>query len=218
MSDYPIFLNLQGRLAVVVGGGTVGLRKVRGLLAAGAKVRLVEPRGCAMMAEGLEVLCRPYRDGDLAGALLAFAATDDRQVNAAVLREGKAEGILVNVADVPTQGDFSLPAVLRRGGLLVAIGSGGQSPALAGCLRDILAAQIGDEWGTVLEVVAALRQKHLTDEGKSEYNSRVLRQLLKAGLPALVAAGDEAGVDRLLSSLCGPEISLATLGIPLRKG
>lgn len=216
--DYPILLNLQGRLAVVVGGGAVGLRKVRGLLAAGARVRLVEPRGCALRAEGLEVLCRPYRTGDLAGATLAFAATADRPVNAAVLQEGREAGILVNVADAPEQGDFNLPAVLRRGELLVAVGSDGRSPALAGCVRDVLASQLGEEWGLILEIVAAWRQKHLTAEEKTEYNSRVLRHLLDAGLPALIAAGDEAGIDRLLSSLCGPEISLATLGLPLRKG
>jgi precorrin-2 dehydrogenase / sirohydrochlorin ferrochelatase len=216
--DYPILLNLQGRLAVVVGGGVVGLRKVRSLLAAGARVRLVEPCGCVLRAEGLEVLCRPYRIGDLAGATLAFIATDDRQINADVLQEGREAGVLVNVANAPEQGDFNLPAVLRRGELLVAVGSGGQSPALAVCVRDLLAAQLGDEWGTVLEIVAAWRQKHLTAEEKTEYNSRVLRHLLNAGLPALIAAGDEAGIDRLLSSLCGPDISLAALGLPMRKG
>jgi precorrin-2 dehydrogenase / sirohydrochlorin ferrochelatase len=218
MPDYSILLNLEGRLAVVVGGGAVGLRKVRGLLAAGAQVRLVEPRGCTLVKERLEVLCRPYRSGDLAEAVLAFAATNDRQVNAEVLHDAREAHILVNVADTPEEGDFSLPAVLRRGGLLVAVGSGGRSPALAGCLRDLLANQLGEEWGALLEIAAALRQKHLTAEGKTEYNSQVLRRLLEAGLPALIAAGDEAGVDRLLSSLGGPEISLAALGIPLRKG
>jgi precorrin-2 dehydrogenase / sirohydrochlorin ferrochelatase len=218
MPDYPILLNLQGKLAVVIGGGAVGLRKVRGLLSAGARVRLVEPRGCTMSAERLEVLARPFRPGDLAGALLVFAATDDRQVNAAVLREARAAGILANVADAPGQGDFSLPAVLRRGDLLVAVGSCGRSPALAGCLRDMLADQLGEEWGLVLEVFAALRQKHLTAGEKNEYNSQVSRHLLDAGLPALLAAGDVAGSDRLLSSLLGEEVSLAALGIPLRKG
>jgi precorrin-2 dehydrogenase / sirohydrochlorin ferrochelatase len=218
MADYPILLNLQGRLTVVVGGGAVGLRKVRGLLDAGARVRLLEPRGCSLKAAGLEVLRRSYRAGDLHGAMLVFIATADRQVNAAVRQEARAAGILVNDAAAPAQGDFSLPAVLRRGELLVAVGSGGRSPALAGCVRDLLAAQIGEEWGVVLELIAAWRQKHLTAGEKTEYNSRVLRQLLNAGLPALIASGDEIGIDRLLSTICGPEISLAALGLPLRKG
>jgi precorrin-2 dehydrogenase / sirohydrochlorin ferrochelatase len=216
--DYPILLNLQGRLVVVIGGGVVGLRKVRGLLAAGARVRLVEPKGCPLADAGLEVLCRPYRAGDLQGAVLAFAATDVPQVNRAVLEEGQRAGILVNVADALAPGDFNLPAVLRRGELLVAVGSGGLSPALASAVRDLLAAQLGEEWATVLEIVGAVRQKHLTAPEKSEYNSRVLRRLLSAGLPALVVADDYAGIDRLLSSLVGPEISLAALGLPLRKG
>lgn len=170
-----------------------------------------------LASEGLEVLGRPYQDGDLEGALLAFAATNDRQVNAAVQREGERAGILVNVADAPTQSDFSLPAVLRRGELLVAVGSGGLSPALAGCVRDLLAEKLGEEWASVLAIVAAVRQKHLTAQGKTEYNSRVLRQLLSDGLPALVAADDQAGIDRLLSSLVGAETSLAALDLPLRK-
>ncbi len=106
MSDYPILLNLEGRLCVVVGGGAVGRRKVRGLIGAGARVRLIAPEPGRQTYRDLEVAARPFRSGDLRGAALAFAATGDREVNAAVAADARREGIPVNVADAPVEGDF----------------------------------------------------------------------------------------------------------------
>lgn len=218
MADYPIILQLQDRLCVVVGGGAVGLRKVRGLLAAGARVRLVEPVAPGVLPEGVELVPRAYRDGDLEGACLAFAASGKRAVNAAVASEARRRGIPVNVADVPGEGDFTLPALLRRGELSVAVATAGRSPALAAALCARLGELLGPEWATVLEIAAALRRKRLTPRGKAEYNQPILRRLLEAGLPALIAAGDAAAIDRHLATLCGEGISLAQLGVRLPKG
>jgi len=220
MPDYPISLQLKDRLCVVVGGGPVAIRKARGLLEAGAKVRLVAPES-AVTAEqlpALEFIQRSYRAGDLEGACLAFAATDDRRVNAEILREARQRGILVNVADAPGTGDFAVPALLRRGDLTVAVSTAGGSPALAGLLRDRVAENLGPEWSTVIAIAAALRQKRLTLQGKSEYNQPILRRLLDGGLPGLIASGDAPAVDRLLQTLFGEGCSLAQLGIRLTKG
>ncbi len=220
MSDYPILLQLEGRLCVVVGGGPVAVRKVRGLRAAGARVRLVASELAVPAGElpDVEILIRPYRGGDLRGACLAFAATSDRLINAAVVQEARQMGILVDVVDMPEEGDFTLPALLRRGELTVAVATAGGSPALAALLRDRLAGQLGPEWATVLEIAAALRQKRLTLQGKTEYNQAILRRLLEGGLPDLIAAGDAAAVDSLLQALLGEGLSLAQLGIRLAKG
>lgn len=220
MSEYSISLQLKDRLCVVIGGGPVAIRKVRGLLEAGARVRLVAPEPAAMaeLSPALEVIQRPYLAGDLEGACLAFAATSNRQVNAAVVREGRQRGVLVNVADAPETGDFSVPALLRRGELTVAVSTAGGSPALAALLRDRLAEHLGTEWATVIEIAAALRQKRLTLQGKTEYNQPILRRLLEDGLPELIAGGDAPAVDRLLQSLFGESCSLAQLGIRLTKG
>jgi len=220
MPDYPVTLQLDGRLCVVVGGGPVALRKAQGLRAAGARVRLVAAE-LAVPAEelgGMEVSIRPYREGDLAGAFLAFAATGDRTVNAAVVREARRGGILVGVADAPEEGDFALPALLRRGDLTVAVATGGKSPALAALVRDHLAAQLGPEWGGVLDIAAALRRKRLTLQGKTEYNQAILRRLLDGGLPELIVGGDEAAVEQLLRTLFGEGCTLAELGVRLAKG
>jgi precorrin-2 dehydrogenase/sirohydrochlorin ferrochelatase len=217
MADYPILLNIEGRLCVVVGGGTVGLRKVRGLLEAGARVRLIDPAPAAVPG-GAELLRRPYRDGDLDGAALAFAASGERRVNAAVAAEARCRGIPVNVADVPEEGGFTLPALLPRGALTVAVATGGESPALAAVLAERLGEAFGPQWEGVLQIAAALRRKRLTLAEGAEYNQSILRRLLDGGLPDLVAAGDEAAVDRLLQTLCGDGCSLAQLGVRLAKG
>jgi precorrin-2 dehydrogenase len=218
MTDFPIQLQLKGRLCIVVGGGAVGRRKINGLLAAGARVRLITAEPTADLPAEVELVQRPFQRGDLTGSLLAFAATDDPRVNAAVAAEARAAGILVNVADDPLQGDFVLPAVLRRGSLTLTAATGGGSPALAVLLRDRLAGQYGPGWDTTLQVVAALRRQWLTEPPKGEYNAEILRRLLEGGLPDLIAAGDAAGVDCLLAEVAGAEMSLEALGISLPKG
>jgi precorrin-2 dehydrogenase/sirohydrochlorin ferrochelatase len=205
---------------VVIGGGPVAIRKVRGLREAGARVRLIASELAVPAGElaDVEAVIRPYRAGDLQEAFVAFAATNDRMVNAAVVREARQRGVLVSVVDAPDEGDFTLPALLRRGDLTVSVATGGGSPALAALLRDRLADQLGPEWATVLEIAAALRQKRLTLQGKTEYNQAILRRLLEGGLPDLIADGDASAVDRLLQSLFGEGSTLAQLGIRLAKG
>ncbi len=142
---YPIALtHPETWEAVVVGGGRVAERKVRGLLAVGARVRVVSPRVTPQLRrwaeEGrLQWVARPYQSGDLAGARLAFAATDQRSVNAQVARDARGLGVWCNVADAPAEGDFHVPAVYRDDEVVLAVSTGGRSPRLARALRDHLA-------------------------------------------------------------------------------
>ncbi|MDP8950405.1 MAG: NAD(P)-dependent oxidoreductase, partial [Actinomycetota bacterium] len=108
---YPIFLDLSGRRCVVVGGGEVANRKARKLLQARARVVVISPEiQPELESVAVEIHRRPYTEGDLEGAYLAFAATNVREVNAAVAREAQERGVLVNVADKPSEGDFALPS------------------------------------------------------------------------------------------------------------
>ncbi|MGQ9928229.1 MAG: precorrin-4 C(11)-methyltransferase [Chloroflexaceae bacterium] len=144
-SAYPIVLtNLSGALAVVVGGGPVGERKVRGLLEVGARVRLISPEVSPQLqawaaAGRIAWQPRAYAPGDLAGARLVFAATSEREVNARVARDAALHGALCNVADAPEEGDFHLPALHRSGALTIAVSSGGAAPGRAAALRDAIA-------------------------------------------------------------------------------
>ncbi|MCG8351771.1 MAG: precorrin-3B C(17)-methyltransferase [Chloroflexales bacterium] len=143
--NYPIILTqMAGALAVVVGGGAVGERKVRGLLASGMNVHLISPAVTSQLSAWAEAgrigwVRRGYASGDLAGARLVFAATDQRAVNALVAREAAAEGILCNVADAPGEGSFHVPALYRTGGMTVAVSSSGAAPARTVALRDAIA-------------------------------------------------------------------------------
>lgn len=143
---YPIFLtDLQHTLAVVVGGGPVGERKVAGLLAAHARVRLISPAITPPLAEfvqsaAIEWRPRSYQTGDLAGAFLVFAATNVRAVNARVAQEAAEARLLCNVADAPAEGNFHVPALYRQADFVVAVGSHqGKNPKRIKYLRDQIA-------------------------------------------------------------------------------
>jgi precorrin-2 dehydrogenase/sirohydrochlorin ferrochelatase len=150
MRYYPIFLDIRGRRAVVVGGGKVAERKVRKLLRAGAEVRVISPQltprlGQWVVEKKISVTRRPYRRADIShGArgdmpLLVFAATNDPAVQLAVCEDARAAGALVNVASDAAQCDFIVPASLARGNLHLAISTSGTDPSLARWLRQRLA-------------------------------------------------------------------------------
>ncbi len=157
---YPVSLVVAGRRCVVVGGGTVAARKVAALLDAGADVVVVAPEVCAeIRAMPVRVEERPYTAGDLDRAWLAIAATDDRDINRQVHADGRHARVWVNAADDPAACAFTLPAVLRRGPVSVAVSTGGHSPALAGWLRDQIAAQFGPEIGRLAELLSEARDE-----------------------------------------------------------
>ncbi len=176
---YPLFMDVSGRRCVVVGGGGVASRKARGLLESGARVVVVSPEVTPEIDDmDVTVERRPYAPGDLAGCTLAFAATDSREVNAAVAREAEEHGIPVNVADRPAEGDFALPSVLRRGGLQVAVSTGGASPTLARRIRDAMEPSFAAEWESVVEKFRVARGGGLdVDPGTEEEVIRCLSRL-----------------------------------------
>lgn len=163
---YPVSLEVAGRRAVVVGEEAVAQGKADALLEAGAEVTVVATGPAEDLAR-LErhpratVVQRPYRPGDLVGAFVCVASSPDPETREAVFREARARGVLVNVMDDPARCDFAAPAVLRRGDLVVAVSTGGRSPALARWLRLWLSRTLGPEWGELLELVGSVREETL---------------------------------------------------------
>ncbi|MBV9452893.1 MAG: bifunctional precorrin-2 dehydrogenase/sirohydrochlorin ferrochelatase [Rubrobacter sp.] len=154
---------------MLVGGGEVANRKARKLLQAGAKVLVISPEVKPELASvAAEVRRRPYRVGDLEGAFLVFAATEHREVNAAVAQEARERGIPVNVADKLAEGDFALPSTLRRGRLQVAVSTGGASPTLARRIRQELENAFGFEWASLVEALSSTRRDGHKAEGELE--------------------------------------------------
>jgi siroheme synthase-like protein len=136
LRHYPIYLDLQDQPVLVAGAGQVALRKTRGLLRAGARVTVVAPQSDAAFA-GLPVrlVRRRFRISDLRGAVLVFAATDDRRVNHRIAIAAKARGMFANIADSAAECGFLVPARVERGGVQVAVSTGGVNPRLAAELR-----------------------------------------------------------------------------------
>ena len=198
---YPAFLNLAGRRCVVVGGGTVAERKVRGLLAAGGDVLVVaseaSPALDRLRASGaIRVERRPYRAGDLDGAFFVVAATDSRAVNEAVVRDARGGGALVNVVDDPAACDVTVPAVVRRGDVTLAVSTGGRSPGFARFLREELEAWLSDERLALLDLVADVRGE-LRAAGANPGPER-WRQAVRSNILDVLATGDRATARRAL--------------------
>jgi siroheme synthase-like protein len=194
---YPVNLVVAGRRCVVVGAGRIAARKVDGLLTAGADVHVVAPRlGHQVRAwrdEGrLTVAERAFQSGDLDGAWLATAATDDHIVNHAVFEAGDARGVWVNSADDPDNCSFTLMSVIRRGDLVVTVGTGGRSPALATWLKARITAELGPEYETLVELLSDARDE-MQAEGRSTEDAD-WKRALDSGMLDLVRAGrvDEA--------------------------
>jgi precorrin-2 dehydrogenase / sirohydrochlorin ferrochelatase len=156
--QYPVNLNLDGEPCLVVGGGAVAARKAAGLVACGAKVSVIAAdAGADIRALGVPVHERPYREGDVAGYRLVIAATNDGAVNRAVFEDGEAAGIWVNSADDPASCTFTLPAVVRRGPIMITVSTGGRSPALSAWLKARLEEQLGPEYEDLVALLSAAR-------------------------------------------------------------
>ena len=203
---YPTFLDLRGKLALVVGGGPVALRKAESLLACGARVRVVSPGVIPSLSgrdAALELSVRPYGRADLDGVVLAFAATDDPAVNAQVARDARARGILVNVADAPALCDFIVPALVNRGGLQIAISTGGASPALARHLRRELEQVVAPEYAELVALLESLRERilvEITDPGRRR---AVFAELVQSDLLALIQKGDRPAIQVRVEAILG---------------
>lgn len=161
---YPIMLDLEGKRCLVVGGGGVALRKVEGLIDAGAVTRVVAPEAVSALQrlateQKVELCTRGYRRGEAAEFDLVFAATDSQSVNEQVSTDAQESGIWVNVADQPDLCTFYLPARLRRGDLQISISSEGRAPFAVRRLRKMLEKLFGSEWAEWMEAAGRFRER-----------------------------------------------------------
>lgn len=155
---YPLLINLKDRQVLIVGGGKVAARKARLLIDSGAdQVVCVAYSFCQEMPAGVQKIAGSYDSQLLERAELVFAATDDPAVNDAIVRDAHARNIWVNRADADDDhpGDFTVPAILRRGEVLLAVSAG--SPALAAMIRNRLADLFDPRWEAMAEAMRELR-------------------------------------------------------------
>ena len=190
MAYFPLFLDVQNRPCLVIGGGQVAHRKIVALLACGARVAVVSPQisaGLKKLARGDKVRLkkRPFRPADLAGMELAVAATGDQQVNRLAVREARRRKVWINVVDQPKLCSFTLPSVVRRGKLTLAISTGGISPALSKWIRKDLETRYGPEFSRLLTKAPGFRKRVHERVRSPARRKRLLEKALKAYLRAL---------------------------------
>jgi precorrin-2 dehydrogenase/sirohydrochlorin ferrochelatase len=198
---YAAFLRLAGRRCVVVGGGAVAERKVGTLVDCGANVVVIAPTATDRIVQAaserrLVLARRPYRAGDLDGAFLAVAATDERAVNAQVVAYARALGILVNSVDEREPGDLIVPATVQRGDVVVAVSTGGRSPSFARYLREELEAWLTPERVELFELLADVRRE-LQAAGRNP-DPELWRRAVDVDLVRELAAGDRPAARRRL--------------------
>jgi siroheme synthase-like protein len=203
LSGWPVNLLVRGRRVVVVGAGRVAARKIEPLLDLGADVVVVAPAVNDEVAGWrdagrLTVHARPFTADDLEGAWLAVTATDEPAVNAAVHEAGEARRVWVNSADDPANCSFTLMSVVRRADVVVAIGTGGRSPALATWLKQHVTEEMGPEYETLLDLLSEERES-LRAEGRSSEDAD-WQAAFRSGILDLVRAGRIAEARELLRS------------------
>jgi precorrin-2 dehydrogenase / sirohydrochlorin ferrochelatase len=199
---YPIMLDIRSRPALVIGGNRIAAEKAAALVASGAIVTVMNPEFCdelLSLAQRHEVTLRykAYEPGDLAGAFVVVAATENPQQIEAIWTEAQERGQLVNIVDVPSRCSFIIPSILRRGQLTIAVSTEGASPGLAKRIRHYLETLFPPAYGTYLKLAAAVRG-HLRKQGLSYelrddffgdfFTSGVLQHLTEHGETEAIAA------------------------------
>jgi precorrin-2 dehydrogenase/sirohydrochlorin ferrochelatase len=191
MPLYPANLNIADKLCLVVGGGAVALRKTQSLLAVGAIIRVISPevrvelRRLAQDKE-IEWFQRGFAEGDLKGAFLVFAATNNPAIQVLIAEEAVKCSVLLNSADDPWGSDFHVPAHFRRGKMLVTISTGGSSPALAKKIRQRLEMDLVPEYELVVELLSLIREKIVSLSDDSVSNGMLFSRLLQLGIVELI--------------------------------
>lgn len=216
MRYYPVFLDIRGKRCVVIGGGKVAERKALGLLAAGALVSVISPRltarlnGLALAAK-VEHISRCYEKGCLKGAAIAIAASDSKDVNAAVFKEAARRGIPVNTVDDPALCSFIVPSTIERGNLTIAISTAGKAPALTKRVREYLEKIIGTEYALFTEIIGAARNNLLKTGANRVKKERVINALMDSPLLDLIRNKENTRIDALLKNFLGEGFSFSEI-------
>ncbi|MCP4344775.1 MAG: bifunctional precorrin-2 dehydrogenase/sirohydrochlorin ferrochelatase [Desulfobacterales bacterium] len=216
MRYYPVNLDIQNRKCLVVGGGSVGTRKVMTLLNCGAIVTVVSPDVTEQLSEladngKIELIKQDYRSSDLDGMFLVIGATDNEELNSRIHSDSEKLNKLCNIADRPKVCNFILPSVVSRGDLVIAISTSGKSPAFAKKLRKDLEKEFGMEYAEFLKLMGAIREKLLAEAHAPEAHKPLFEELINSGLIDMIRENRKEDTDRLLFKVLGEGYKFADL-------
>jgi precorrin-2 dehydrogenase/sirohydrochlorin ferrochelatase len=196
----------------VVGGGNVAQRKIETLLEYGAVVgviaRQLTPRLSRYVKEEcVKLLGREFKDSHLNGAYMVMAATDDHTLNRQISLSARKKGLLINAVDQPSECNFIVPSILRRGDLLIAISTSGKSPALAKRIREDLEKQYGDDYKTLLILMGRLRKEILSRGLSQDENSRMFHGIVDSHILEAIGRKDWMEVASILNKILQTQLS-----------
>ena len=216
MSYYPIFIELEGKTVLVVGGGSVAQRKVETLLKFGASIHIVSKgltHKLKKLVESKKIhhIGEEFKDEHLDGAFLAIAATDDKLLNQKISKNARMRNLLINAVDQPSDCNFIVPSIINRGDLLIAISTSGKSPALAKRIRKDLEAQFGSEYEVFLTLMGRLRTDILSLGFSQKENSRIFNEIVDSEILNFMEKGDWEGVESALRRILPRDLALDTL-------
>ncbi|OQY07114.1 MAG: siroheme synthase [Desulfobacteraceae bacterium 4572_123] len=208
MRYYPVNLDIKNRHCLVVGGGRVGLRKVKTLIECGASVTVISPE----VEDELQLLSkntaitikqRPYRSTDLDNMFLVIGATDNEDLNRRISEDAEKVNMLCNIADRPKVCNFILPAIIRRGDLVLTVSTSGKSPAFAKKLKTDLENEFGGEYADFLRLMGAVRKKLLSMKHAPEAHKHLFERLIDGNLVDHIRNEDIRAIDALLFTVLG---------------
>ncbi len=216
MSFYPINLDVCDWLCLVVGGGVVASRKIESLRPCGARIRVVSPVVITRIEEladegSVDWKQREYLPTDVEGAKLVFAATDNPDLQKQIVADATAEGVLVNVIDIPESCTFQVPASFRRGALLFTVATGGGSPALAASIRKELEMLYGAEYEILVALMAELRSEIVASNNDSDTHKKLFEQILASDILNCIKKRCWDDIANTLGDILPPEIDVVTL-------
>jgi precorrin-2 dehydrogenase / sirohydrochlorin ferrochelatase len=213
---YPIFIDIEGAEVLVVGGGTVALRKIETLLDNGARVNVItkklHPDLEALLSKGgIRLLRAEFDPSCLDGMRLVIAATDDKETNRRVSSAARERELPVNAVDQPSDCTFIVPAVVHRGALTIAVSTSGNSPALASKIRKRLEGEFGREYETYIALLGTIRKDLLRLQATPEENSRIFHELVEGGLLEAIRSCDAETLKKELRRVLPPGINIESL-------
>jgi precorrin-2 dehydrogenase/sirohydrochlorin ferrochelatase len=216
MRYYPIFLDIKGRSCLVVGGGSVGTRKVERLLECGALVTIVGIQVSQTLKrlskENLITLnIRAYKSSDLDGRFLIIGATNDEQLNQQLSMDAEKRNMLCNIADRPAACNFILPSIIQQGDLVMAISTSGKSPAFAKKLRKDLEMQFDEAYAVFLDLMGAIRNHLLKEAHAPEQHKPIFNKIIHSNILDMIKARNVDAIDAILLKILGPGYSFHAL-------
>ncbi|MBQ7705342.1 MAG: bifunctional precorrin-2 dehydrogenase/sirohydrochlorin ferrochelatase [Selenomonadaceae bacterium] len=192
MKFYPVNINIENKKCVVVGGGKIAFDKVVGLLEAGANVEVIAPKICTELEnlrDKIKIVRENYSAEKISEGVILIAATNNSELNAQIAKDARAKHFLVNIVD-DISSDFIVPSRIRHDDFLIAISTGGSSPAFSKFVRKMLEQELDENFGAAVEIISKYRQAVIKKIPTHELRIQFWQEILTAEIWENIKSGN----------------------------